>query len=58
MELRDISVAECIPRFAYFTFGLLGYLPIPLCVPVLIRHDIRSIFLIAASPAAFFIRNL
>ncbi len=28
MELRDISVIGCILRFAYFTFGLLGYLHI------------------------------
>jgi hypothetical protein len=28
MELRDISVVECIPRFAYLAFGLLGYLHI------------------------------
>ncbi len=28
MELRDISVVGCILRFAYLTFGLLGYLHI------------------------------
>lgn len=25
MELRDISVVGCVLRFAYLTFGLLGY---------------------------------
>ncbi len=28
MELRDISVVGCVLRFAYLTFGLLGYLHI------------------------------
>lgn len=28
MELRDISVVGYILRFAYFAFGLLGYLHI------------------------------
>lgn len=28
MELRDISVVGCILLFAYFMFGLLGYLHI------------------------------
>ncbi len=28
MELRDISIVGCVLRFAYLTFGLLGYLHI------------------------------
>lgn len=28
MELRDITVVGCVLRFAYLTFGLLGYLHI------------------------------
>ena len=57
MELRDIPGAEYIPRFAYFPAGLLRLFVIcllPLCVPVLIGHDIRSIFVLPAASQRLF----
>ena len=59
MELRDIPLSECIPRFAYLAAGLLRLFEViclfPLCMPGLIGHDIRSVYFPAASPAAFFL---
>jgi hypothetical protein len=57
MELRDIPVSECIPRFAYLAAGLLRLFVIclfPLCMPGLIGHDIRSILFSSRFPSGFF----
>ena len=57
MELRDIPLSECIPRFAYlywFVEVILGYFAYSPYMPGLIGHDIRSVLFSSRFPAAFF----
>ncbi len=59
MELRDIPGAEYIPRFAYFPAGLFELFAY---CPYVCQYSSGMIFapffLLAASPAAFFIRKI
>ena len=58
MELRDIPLSECIPRFAYLAAGLLRLFEViclfPLGMPGLIGHDIRSVLFSSRFPSGFF----